>query len=36
MRIYVILLTFLLLVSAFISPGRAEVTAIKADKILTI
>jgi imidazolonepropionase-like amidohydrolase len=36
MRIYVILLTFLLLVSAFVAPGRAEVTAIKAGKILTI
>ncbi len=36
MRIYVILLTFLLLVSAFVAPGQAEVTAIKAGKILTI
>lgn len=36
MRIYVILLTFLLLVSAFVAPGRAEVTAIKAGRILTI
>jgi imidazolonepropionase-like amidohydrolase len=36
MRIYVILLTFLLFVSAFVAPGRAEVTAIKAGKILTI
>ena len=36
MRIYVILLTFLLFVSAFAAPGRAEVTAIKAGKILTI
>jgi len=36
MRIYVILLTFLLLVSAFVEPGRAEVTAIKAGRILTI
>ena len=36
MRIYVILLTFLLLVSVFVAPGRAEVTAIKAGKILTI
>jgi len=36
MRIYVILLTFLLLVSAFVAPGRAEVTAVKAGRILTI
>jgi len=36
MRIYVILLTFLLLVSAFVAPGIAEVTAVKAGKILTI
>jgi len=36
MRIYVILLTFLLPVSAFIAPGRAEVTAVKAGRILTI
>ena len=36
MRIYVILLTFLLLVLAFVVPGRAEVTAVKAGKILTI
>jgi imidazolonepropionase-like amidohydrolase len=36
MRIYVILLTFLMLVSAFVAPGRAEITAIKAGKILTI
>jgi len=36
MRIYVILLTFLLLVSAFVASGRAEVTAVKAGKILTI
>ncbi len=36
MRIYVILLTFLLLVLAFVVPGRAEVTAVKAGKILTM
>jgi len=36
MRIYVISLTFLLLVSAFVAPGRAEVTAVKAGRILTI
>ena len=36
MRNYVILLTFLLLVSAFVAPSRAEVTAVKAGKILTI
>jgi len=36
MRIHVILLTFLLLVSAFVAPGRAEVTVIKAGKILTM
>ena len=36
MRIYVILPTFLLLVPAFVTPGWAEVTAIKAGKILTI
>jgi len=36
MRIYVILPTFLLLVLAFVAPGRAEVTAVKAGKILTI
>ena len=36
MRIYVILLTFLLLVTVFIAPGRAEVTAVKAGRILTI
>jgi len=36
MRIYVILLTFLLLVTVFIAPGWAEVTAVKAGRILTI
>ncbi len=36
MRIYIILLTFLLLVSVFVAPGMAEVTAVKAGKILTI
>jgi len=36
MRTYVILLTFLLLVSAFVAPVRAEVTVIKAGRILTI
>ena len=36
MRIYAILLTFLLLVLTFVAPGRAEVTAVKAGKILTI
>jgi imidazolonepropionase-like amidohydrolase len=36
MRIYVILLSFLMLLAAFATPGRAEVTAIKAGKILTI
>ena len=36
MRIYVILLTFLLLASAFVSSGLAEVTAVKAGRILTI
>jgi len=36
MRINVILLTFLLLVSAFVAPVRAEVTVIKAGRILTI
>jgi len=36
MRNCVILLTFLLLVSVFVAPGRAEITAVKAGKILTI
>jgi imidazolonepropionase-like amidohydrolase len=36
MRIYIILLTFLLLVSPFVAPVRAEVTAVKAGRILTI
>jgi imidazolonepropionase-like amidohydrolase len=36
MRIYVILLTFLLLVSAYVSPSLAEVTAVQAGRILTI
>jgi imidazolonepropionase-like amidohydrolase len=36
MRICVILLTFLLLVLAFVLPGQAEVTAVKAGKILTM
>ena len=36
MRIYIILLTFLLLMLTVNMPGLAEVTAIKAGKILTI
>jgi len=36
MRISVILMTFLLFAAMFVSPGRAEVTAVKAGKILTI
>jgi imidazolonepropionase-like amidohydrolase len=36
MRNCVILLTFLLLVSAFVAPGRADVTAVKAGRILTV
>jgi len=36
MRIYIILLTFLLLVAVFVAPVRAEVTVVKAGKILTI
>jgi len=36
MRNYVILLTFLILVVAFVAPGRAEITAVKAGRILTI
>jgi len=36
MRIYAILPTFLLFVSAFVAPGRAEITAVKAGRILTI
>jgi imidazolonepropionase-like amidohydrolase len=36
MRTYVILLTFLLLITAYVALGRADVTAVKAGKILTI
>ncbi len=36
MRNCIILLTFLLFVSVFVAPGRAEITAVKAGRILTI
>lgn len=36
MRIYIILLTFLTFVAVFVAPGQAEITAVKAGKILTI
>jgi imidazolonepropionase-like amidohydrolase len=36
MRVYVILLSFLLLATTFVAPGRAAVAAVKAGKILTM
>ena len=36
MRLYVILVTFLLLVPTFATRGQADITAIKAGKILTM